>query len=133
MFGSTPAYDVGYSKLGFSIIKVGDRIDFGISGCAAPSIPGQVTMFPTTELPWTVTLGDPKLVTQQSVDKLAEAFTSPEVQLVKSGDRQFVYWGTVCYRDAFNKPHFTNYCWMYRGASMTARDAEGCLQHNDSD
>jgi hypothetical protein len=132
-FGSTPAYDVGFSKLGFSIIKIGDPIDFGMTGCVGPGIPGQITMFPTTELPWIITLGDTKNVTQQSADRLVGLFTNAELQLVKSGDRQFVYWGTACYRDAFNKPHFTNYCWMYKGASMTARDAEACLTHNDSD
>ena len=40
---------------------------------------------------------------------------------------------TVCSRDAFGASHFTNYCWMYKGTSMTAKDAEGCLGHNDSD
>ena len=118
-FGGTPAYNVGFSNVGFSIIKPGSNINTGVSDCVSPKIAGQITMFPTVELPWTVTI-DPKL------------FPSERLQLVKAGDEQFVYWGTACYHDAFGVPHFTNYCWMYKGSNMTAKDAEACLTHNDS-
>jgi hypothetical protein len=131
-FGATPAYDVGFSQLGFSIVKIGQPIDTGRSGCNTPAIPGLITMFPTTELAWTITIGKNDDVRPEVAAKLGGMFAPEEVQLVKSGDRQFVYWGTVCYKDAFNVPHFTNYCWMYKGTSMAAKDAEGCLGHNDS-
>jgi hypothetical protein len=120
-FGATPAYDVGFSAVGFGTIKIGESINTGPTGCSdnSPSA-GLITMFPTVELPWNILISGP-------------VFTPDQVQLVKSGDRQFVYWGTICYRDAFGAAHFTHYCWMYKGASMTGKDAEACLGHNDSD
>ena len=117
-FGSTPAYEVGFSTVGLSTIKIGEPINTGPGGCTTSMIPGQITMFPTVELPWIIIISGP-------------VFTPDQIQLVKSSNRQFVYWGTICYNDTFAKPHFTNYCWMYKGSSMTARDAEACLTHND--
>lgn len=119
-FGSTPGYNVGFSSVGFAIIKLGDPINTGAYACSAPSYPGLITMFPTTELDWSIIVSDEKV------------FDASQLQMVKNGTLQFVYWGTICYHDAFNKPHYTNYCWMYSGKSMTARDAQGCLGHNDS-
>ena len=52
--------------------------------------------------------------------------------MVKSGLKQFVYWGDICYHDAFGGSHYTRYCFMYKGLSMTAKDADGCLGYNDS-
>jgi hypothetical protein len=101
-YGLTPAYNVGQSTVGFSIIKQGDNVDTSKEdSCGSPKIQGLVTMFPSADLPWTVTI-DPKL------------FDSQLVQLVKTGDRLFVYWGNVCYHDTFGNPHYTNYCWMYK-------------------
>jgi hypothetical protein len=132
-YGATPAYEVGFSKIGLSIISEGEPIDTGASDCGTPpAITGQITMFPTVELPWNVIIGKSPDITPQSVAKLGGLFTPEQVQLVKSGDRRFVYWGTVCYQDTFKALHFTNYCWMYKGSSMTARDADACLTHNDS-
>jgi hypothetical protein len=45
----------------------------------------------------------------------------------------FIYYGTFCYNDAFKRPHFTDFCYMFHGKSMTAEDAEACLGRNDSD
>ena len=45
----------------------------------------------------------------------------------------FVYYGTLCYHDAFKVPHYTDFCYMYHGKSMTAADANACLGHNNSD
>jgi len=45
----------------------------------------------------------------------------------------FVYYGTICYNDAFSNPHYTNFCFMYHGKSMKADDADACFGDNDSD
>lgn len=132
-YGSTPAYNVGYSKIGLGIIHPGQSIDTGQEGCAQPLINRQLTLFPTVELPWTVVIGKNENVKPGSAEVLTGVFSREQIQLVKSGDMQFVYWGTVCYHDAFGAPHFTNYCWIYKGQSMTTKDADACLQHNDSD
>jgi hypothetical protein len=130
-YGTTPAYNVGFSKIGLSIIKPGEVINTGESACLNPVIAGQITMFPTVELPWSLTINKSPDVAAASAEKMS-AFSPAQFQLVKSGDMIFVYWGTACYQDAFGTAHFTNYCWMYKGASMTSKDADACLTHNDS-
>jgi hypothetical protein len=75
-------------------------------------------MFPTAELPLTV-----NVTTKVSEEKIHAA---------RKGSAVLYWYGNVCYNDAFGSPHYTNYCWMYKGTSMTAKDADGCLQHNDS-
>ena len=123
-YGATPAYDVGFSIVGSQVIKAGEVI--GIPGAgsvcstpnARPVLAGQITMFPTMELTWTTTGAN---------------ITNEQTQAVAGGGFQMVYYGDVCYHDAFGASHYTNYCWMYKGHSMKSADAEGCLQHNDSD
>lgn len=119
--GQTPAYEVGFSSIGsFVVSPVGGRFTVNQPGaCSAPSVAGLITMFPTVELPLTInTQGAPA--------------PKEQIQLVKSGDTQFVYFGNVCYRDAFGVSHYTNYCYIYKGTSMTSKDADPCLQYNDS-
>jgi hypothetical protein len=121
-YGSTPAYDVGFSAVGTQIIKIGGTINVAPNLCAQPNvfpgIAGLVTIFPSQEMPLNIILSD-----------MAPA---QESELVRSGESQFVYFGDVCYHDAFGAPHYTNYCYMYKGTDMTAKTADGCLQHNDS-
>jgi hypothetical protein len=117
--GLTPAYNIGFSAAGFGTIKPGESINTGPEGCAAYHPVKLATMFPGLELPLTIIITD--------------KYSPEEIQLVKSGNRQFVYFGNICYHDAFGAVHFTNYCWMYKGTSMTAKDADACLGHNDSD
>jgi hypothetical protein len=132
-FGLTPAYDVGWSQVGISVIVPNAAIPTGPGGCGVPIVAGQFTMFPTTELPWTITLAKGPEIKPESARAVTDLLDPALVQLIKAGSRRLVYWGTVCYRDTFGKIHFTNYCWIYSGSSMAARDADGCLQHNDSD
>jgi hypothetical protein len=92
-YGGTPAYNVGFSQIGLSIVKYGEAINTGDTGCGNPVVAGQITMFPTVELPWNVIIGKNTDVDPASAKKLA-AFTPEQIQLVKSGDLIFVYWGT---------------------------------------
>jgi hypothetical protein len=120
-YGITPAYNVGFSEVGINVVRIGQPINTGPPGqlaCNAPKVAEQFTIFPTMELPWTIVIG-----TKVSDD---------DATLIKAGERLLVYWGNICYHDAFGLAHYTNYCWSYKGNSMTARDAEGCLTHNDS-
>ena len=75
-------------------------------------------MFPNMELPLNL--------------RIWGNWSQQQLNLVTSREFVLVYWGTLCYGDAFGTPHYTNFCWMYQGDSMTARDADGCLAHNDS-
>jgi hypothetical protein len=45
---------------------------------------------------------------------------------------EIVYYGIVFYTDAFGATHYTRYCWMFRGKSMTGKDVDYCIGHNDS-
>jgi hypothetical protein len=117
-YGQTPAYDVGLSIVGFDVERPGAQINVGNIGCGSPKIRGLITMFPSMELPLYITI--------------TQNFPKTQLDLVRSGEFVFVYYGTVCYNDAFSAPHDTNYCWMYKGESMTAKDADGCTTFNDS-
>jgi hypothetical protein len=122
-YGATPAYNVGFSQVSMGIFSTNMQIDFGPGVCGTPNTAGLVTMFPTVEMPFTIKL-DPK--------NKGQIFPQDQIDKVKTGDLIFIYWGTICYHDAFNVSHYTNYCWMHKGLSMAVKDAEGCLQHNDS-
>lgn len=122
-YGSTPAYEVGFSAIGTDIIRTNASFTVNAGICSQPnakaSIAGLITMFPTVELPLTVKFNELKI-------------SDADLAAIRNGDSQFVYYGDVCYRDTFGKVHYTNYCYMYKGTSMTAKDADGCLIHNDS-
>jgi hypothetical protein len=117
-YGQTPAYDVGFSQVYVDVLPPNALIVSKNIDCAKPNFPGLVTMFPTTELPWTV--------------NDTTKFSQDKINAVRKGDAVLYWYGNICYHDVFGSPHYTNFCWMYKGASMTAKDAEGCLQHNDS-
>jgi hypothetical protein len=122
-YGTTPAYDVGFSVVGYAIsdpnqIAIGGS--YGVQGCAKAPKTELITMFPGTELPWTVNIN-------------GNAFTSEQVDNVRNGKTVFAFYGNICYLDAWLKPHYTDYCWFYKGADMSSKTADGCLIHNGSD
>jgi hypothetical protein len=116
-YGATPAYDVGFSEGGFIIQAVGARLPAAPKGCVAPGMP-LITMFPGAELPLTI--------------NFEGRFTGEAILSVLAGKSVLIYFGNACYHDAFGSVHYTNYCWMYKGASTTAKDADACLGYNDS-
>jgi hypothetical protein len=118
-YGLTPAYDVGLSTIGVDVERPNAQINTGNTGCVSPKTRGMITMFPSMELPFYITI--------------AQNFPPNQLALVRSGEFVFVYYRTVCYNDTFGAPHYTNYCWMYHGESMTDKDAQGCFTFNDSD
>ena len=60
-------------------------------------------------------------------------FTAEKVSAVKQSNALLYWYGNICYLDAFGKTRYTNYCFTYKGNSMTSKDADECLLHNDSD
>lgn len=118
-YGITPAYDVGFSTVFVHIFKPPFTItEYPAQGCGKPNINGLITMFPSAALP-------------ESVND-TDVFSASDIDAVRHGLSVLVAYGNVCYNDAFGHPHYTNYCWMYKGDSMSGRDADGCIQHNDS-
>jgi len=55
-YGGTPAYDVGFSEIGFVIEPVGNPLPTTPQGCMAPRLPGLVSMFPSMELSLTINI-----------------------------------------------------------------------------
>lgn len=120
-YGTTPAYDVGFSVVGegvFDPTQFNPNGAAGIQGCSKPPGIGLITMFPGTELPFAVTL--------------PTKYPSDQIDKVRLGKWFFAYWGNICYKDSWDRSHFTDYCWTYKGADMSAKTAEGCLTHNNS-
>jgi hypothetical protein len=116
-YGLTPAYDVGFSTIYARIGKDGTIFQQSGGGCTQPNYSNLSTMFPSAQLPFSIIIKDTYL--QQQVDE------------VKAGSSIFYVYGDVCYKDIFGNPHYTNYCWMYKG-DMSGKEADACLQHNDS-
>ena len=99
-----------------AVIRVGDSIS---PDDPTPSkLSGLLSLFPGISLPFYVTG--------------VEGVAKDQLDLVKAGkDVGFVYAGIVTYYDAFSEPHYTRYCWFFKGPSMTDKDAEWCPAHND--
>ena len=65
---------------------------------------------------------------------LTNNFPTPQLDMVRNDSGMIlIIYGTLCYRDAWARSHYTNYCFIYKGRSMSAKDADWCLTHNDSD
>ena len=117
-YGATPAHNVFIKQTQAAVIRVGDSIP---PDDPTPSkLSGLLSLFPGIALPFYIT----------GVEDVAK----DQLDLVKAGkDVVFVYAGIVTYYDAFGGPHYTRYCWFFKGSSMTDKDAEWCPEHNDSD
>jgi hypothetical protein len=119
-YGATPAYEVGFSSTNVIISPLNAVLPDVATPCVSPNYSGLVTMFPGTELPLTTNVVG------------ADKISVNDINSVKIGAAALYFWGDVCYKDTFGKPHYTKYCWIYKGESMAAKDADECLQHNDS-
>jgi hypothetical protein len=115
-YGATPAYDVWIDPRQ-TIIHIGDTIQ--PIPITPPNITGTFTIFPSAELPYY----------SNGINA-----TDKQIALVREAGSEFqiAYYGIIYYRDAFGEPHYTHYCWLFSGPSMTAKEANGCLGHNDS-
>lgn len=118
-YGQTPAYDVAITEIGHSVGPYGQPLPLPQWGQPPEILRGNVTLFPTSELPMNV-IGVPLDKTQ--LDKV-----------ITDDSWRYTYAGTIKYRDAFDKVHFTNFCWIFKRGALGAKDAEWCQGHNDSD
>jgi hypothetical protein len=76
------------------------------------------TLFPSEEIKFNIS---------------GHSLSQQQIVLARTGtEYQAVIWGIFFYRDAFSTPHYTRFCWLFRGEHMTENDAEACLGHNDS-
>lgn len=124
-YGATPAYEVGFSTINATIGLLTDPLTPN-GGCQylepQKTIDGYsslFTMFPGVEMKYELTLNN--------------IFNEDQINAVKAGHAFFIYHGTVCYKDAFDVTHYTNYCFYYTGNDMVAKNAEWCVVHNNSD
>jgi hypothetical protein len=119
-FGLTPAYNVALGFVDSDIFHEYGSIprNIPIGKCAAPAISGLMTLFPTMQHTYSVTGG--------------RKYSADQIAPVMSGSENFIYYGTLCYHDAWQIPHYTNFCWRYKGEALTGKDAISCVQLNDS-
>lgn len=101
------------------VIRIGAPIPFNISTKLQQAPSDTATVFPSME---SVFHFRGTTLSQQQLD------------LARDGrEYQLIYYGIVWYDDAFGVKHYTRFCYLFKGTSMTNKDAEGCLGHNDSD
>jgi hypothetical protein len=117
--GQTPAYDVEYSAI--VDIRAYPLNDFSGPPATNPSNP--ITLFPGTfALSWGMTIR-PK-----------RALTDEEVVSIQDGkSKRLYFWGTIKYRDAFNKPRWTTFCLGFYAVSSKSHQYEPCNRHNEAD
>ena len=116
-FGVTPAYDVSLVDLTFGVITFGQPIPVLTPFTDIPR--GTPTIFPSSKLKMDIA-GD--IINKGVIERLSA-----------NSNLRFVYSGTIKYRDAFDKTHYTNFCWMFKANDFTGEDADWCQGHNDSD
>jgi hypothetical protein len=117
-YGTSPAYNVFVRPTLAAVLKPSDPIPTAEN--LPPSGAGRLTLFPGMSVSFTVA-GSGNA-------------TSEQVENVRQGkDAVFVYAGIVTYLDSYGEEHYTRYCWLFRGSSMSERDAEWCPGHNDAD
>jgi hypothetical protein len=123
--GQTPAYDVGFIGIDGDILLFGSPIPPS-PGCTTPKLSDLFTIFPNNPVPWDITVWNQDKFTKDKIDTV-------RVNESRIGGYMFMLWGTICYRDAFKKPHYTNFCYMYHGSNIGKAPFDVCLGHNDSD
>ena len=147
-YGLTPAIDAIWIPIQAMIADVGPN---GVAGnfppilCEPPIwVQNTVAIFPTEELPADIH-GIFRLIPNEllksggltiadlrtSVTK-GQQMTREQIDQVRNGSHAIALWGGVYFKDIFGTRHCTRYCWSFRGQSMEAKDAEICLQHNDT-
>jgi hypothetical protein len=124
-YGTTPGYNLINTSFGADIMT-GNTV-VGMTGdCERQTNRNLPTIFPSMSLSMKISVWN-KNWKKEEFDAIAA-----NTDKFNNGAK-FVYWGTICYTDAFSVAHYTNFCWGYRGKSMTAADSAACLFHNDSD
>lgn len=117
-YGLTPAYLVGIDRIEGRILKNKTIFALPMPGCARPRERGLTSTSPTMELPLKIKIPN---ITQEQIDNV-----------VYGSDYMFLFDGEICYFDAFGFTHFTHFCWKYHDSSMNAKDADACMEYNDS-
>lgn len=117
-YGTTPAYDVVMTFLGQSVIREGQPIP-ALPQTEPPNyLRGFFTLFPSQEVPGRVT---------------GVGVAPDQINLVKNSlDYQMVYFGMLNYRDAFDRVHYSRFCYMFKNNTLTGKQADACLGGNDS-
>jgi len=119
-YGATPAYDMFISPgdVHIQMLHQNDPIPSIVGINYPPPGIGAFTLFPGMEIPYYFR---------------ANSLSPKQDALVEEGNEfKIVYYGILYYRDTFSDPHYTRFCWMYKGKEMTAKDTDVCFGHNDS-
>jgi hypothetical protein len=116
-YGLTPAYNVFAPPTVHDVLRIGAGLPITFSS-QPPNIRETATLFPTGE---------------NHLNIIGTQMSQTQNDLARAGaEYNLVYYGIVHYTDAFGDPHYTRYCWLFKGPSMTEKDVDACLGHNDS-
>jgi hypothetical protein len=121
-FGTTPAYNVFVNPRPPVVIAFGGTID--TVPVIYPNLTGTMTLFPAMDFR--------RYHRGTNISDEDNKRIKIGVSVKDLNGFQLVYAGIVTYKDVYDELHYTRYCWMFTGASMTSRDAEACLGGNDS-
>jgi hypothetical protein len=121
-FGLTPASNFRSQYHGYEVRATKDPIMTPTANCPegnSQQQQQQQTIFPGQEFPMHF-VG----VTQVSAQQF---------NLVRT-DRQYiiVFYGKICYDDAFGIVRYMKFCFAFQGQRMTASDVLYCAQHNEA-
>lgn len=118
-YGQTPAYNVFLPPANIEIIRFGANLSNIANASFSVNFKELTTIFPTMEFP--------------SYIKGTGSISQQQFELAKKGTEYvMIYYGVIYYDDAFRTPHYTRFCWMFKGESMTSKDVDYCLGHNNS-
>ncbi len=67
------------------------------------------------------------------IDAKKHTITKDEMTAIHAGTKRLYAYGTVLYRDVFNKSRFTNFCWSFDFEGIAKREAADCPIHNGAD
>jgi hypothetical protein len=118
-YGVTPAIDLIMSPPAAVIAEKGKGYFLPITCNPAPALQNSFALFPTQEAPF-------------EYRGLAPGVSKEQIDQVRSGSHQIIYFGAAFYKDIFGNQHCTRFCWGFGGQSMAENDVELCAQHNDT-
>lgn len=125
-YGQTPAYEMGFAVRIGDIIRAGRDTIPSYNPCSIePKQSGFLSLSPGMDMTFYKT-------GTKSFSAAQLNFVRDNEGHMNENDMVFVYYGSLCYKDAFGRPHYTSFCWMYKGKSMTAKDAIACVGNNDA-
>jgi hypothetical protein len=116
----TPAIDILMLPPQVRVEPADQNMTFPLVFCnPAPVLQNTFALFPTQASKFEFRGGIPQL-------------KKDDIEHIRAGTKKITFWGVIFFKDIFGTQHCTRYCWIFKGQSMGGKDADLCLQHNDT-